>query len=110
MQFILIATAIMGLVQAGVGLAEKLLTGKGQGAQKKEAVLDGVTSAITTGVSSGVLRGDFKTLDPVALRNMTGMFVDMAVTIFNKLGWTGFTLDSPDTTQDPTLKTLANQP
>jgi hypothetical protein len=69
-----------------------------------------VTSAITTGVSTGVLRGDFKTLDPVMLRNMTGMFVDMAVTIFNKLGWTGYTLESPDTTQDDALKTVGNQP
>jgi hypothetical protein len=110
MQFILIATAVMGLVQAGVGLAEKLLSGKGNGAVKKEAVLDGVASAINTGVSSGVLRGDFKTLDPVALRGLTSMFIDMAVTISNKLGWTGYTLESPDTTQDPALKTLANQP
>jgi hypothetical protein len=98
MQFLLIATAIMGLVQAGVGLAEKLMSGKGKGAEKKEAVLDGVSAAINAGVSTGALRGDFKELDPALLRNMTGMFIDMAVTIFNKLGWTGYTLDSPDTT------------
>jgi hypothetical protein len=109
MQWILIIPAILGLVQAGVSLAEKLISGKGQGATKKEAVLNGVASAITTGVATGVLRGDFKTLDPAALRNVTGMLIDLTVSIFNKLGWTQYTLDSPDTTADP-LKTLSNQP
>jgi len=110
MQFLLIATAIMGLVQAGVELAEKLRTGKGQGAEKKAAVLDGVAVAIATGVSTGQLRGDFKSLDPAALRGMTGMFIDLAVTISNKLGWAPYTLDSPDTTVDPKIGDLANQP
>lgn len=98
MQFLLIATAIMGLVQAGVSLAEKLMSGSGNGATKKEAVLDGVVAAVSTGVATGTLRGDFKTIDPLLLRNMSGMFVDLAVTIFNKLGWVDYTLDSPDTT------------
>ena len=38
-----------------------------------------------------------------------GMLIDLAVTIFNKLGWVQNTLDTPDTTVDP-LKALDNQP
>jgi hypothetical protein len=110
MQFLLIATAIMGLVQAGVGLAEKLMSGTGKGAEKKAAVLDGVINAVATGVSTGTLRGDFKGIDPEALRGGVSMLIDMAVTIFNKLGWTTYTLDSPDTTVDPKIGDLANQP
>ena len=109
MQYILLAGALIGLIQSGIQLAEKLMTGKGNGAVKKDAVIEGVAGAIATGVNTGVLRGDFVGLDMNTFKPVLGMFIDLQVAIMNKLGWAAYTLDSPDTSENAKLNAVGNQ-
>ena len=109
MQYILLAGALIGLIQSGIQLAEKLMSGKGNGAEKKNAVIEGVAAVIATGVNTGALRGDFVGLNFDAFKPILGMFIDLQVTILNKLGWAPFALDSPDTSENAKLNAVGNQ-
>lgn len=102
MPVLLAISSGLGLLTALIKVAESIYTGTGQGAEKKQTVLDLFFSFITAGVGSGFLRGDFKELAENAetLKPVVGTLIDGIVDLANTVGTFG----------DPKLEALSNQP